>query len=257
MWTSGGHLYLARPKLSSWLPALAANLLFLQFSLSKYINTPSFQTLWFLSLKLHIWSASSSICFPSDKSWTHAYRLHSGLSHQHLSHGLTPQPLPGLPASVLRSPQSILGTAAGDILLKQTGQLSRRSADPSMASYFIQSGRPDTALNSLLPSLPCSLSPLQLPCPLHCASHAVPQGLCTCSFFCREYFFCRSLHIYHLTSFETSIKCHLFNEVFLCRPIWAITPSLNLAPCTAFLFNFCLSVHHHLTQLVYSMSPPL
>lgn len=38
MWMSGGHLYLARPKPSSWLPALAANLLLLQFPPSKYIK---------------------------------------------------------------------------------------------------------------------------------------------------------------------------------------------------------------------------
>ena len=59
-------------------------------------------------------------------------------------------PLPGLPASVLSSLQSTLDTAARDILLKYTGQLSHPSQDPSMASDFIQSKSPYTDLNSLL-----------------------------------------------------------------------------------------------------------
>ena len=101
--------------------------------------------------------------------------------------------------------------------------------------------QPPPKVCPLTQSTPAALPPAL--CQLYCCLRAFAPALLSAW----NTFLAGLFIVYYLTSFETSVKCHLFDEVFLYRPIWVISPSLHLAPCASFLFNSCLSMHHHLT----------
>lgn len=145
---------------------------------------------------------------------------------------MTPQLDSAVPLAQLQSPLSLL--ASSDLSKKNLVIFYHPCLKPSCGSLLTELRvKPNVlpCLTAALPSAPALT--LLLPhaaifCSSNMSSYFPPQGLCSCSSFCRECPF-PGLHITEsFLSFRTPFKCHLLRKAFHDHPIKSSLPSHKL-----------------------------